>query len=172
VVETRQSSNQTLFDEVVVQHGAALRRLCAGYERSAALRDELLQEILLALWRSLPSFRGDASLRTWTYRIAHNVATTHVHRALRAPKSAEGHGEGDAIEAGGPDVELEEARRLERLRRAIASLEPLNRQIILLYLEELPQNEIADITGLSRDNVSTRVGRIKQTLARKLERTP
>lgn len=158
---------KAVFGEIVEQHGEALSRLCGGYEREPAKREELMQEILLALWRSLERFRGDASLRTWTYRVAHNVATRHVHRAVRQPRTSAVSAE---TEAGARCVErdVEDAERLERLRTAIRELAPLDRQIVLLYLEEIPQADIADITGITTTNVATRIGRIKERLAKRM----
>jgi RNA polymerase sigma-70 factor (ECF subfamily) len=131
-------------------------------------QEELMQEIWLALWRALPTFRGDSSLRTWMYRVAHNVAVTHVHRAKRQPATSPDLG----VEVAGagitPDATVEGTRRLEQLRAAIRELKPIDRQIILLYLEQIPQAEIAEITGLSTTNVATRVGRIKAELTRAL----
>jgi RNA polymerase sigma-70 factor, ECF subfamily len=160
------SRQRELFEELIAQHGAALSRLCGGYEREPAKREELMQEILLALWRALAAFRGDASLRTWMYRVAHNVATTHAHRARREPRT--GASDEPVTSDESPHASLQDAQRLRRLRSAMQTLRPVDRQIILLYLEEIPQAEIADITGLSTTNVATRVGRIKADLSRVL----
>ena len=153
------------FDEIVAQHGAALTRLCGGYEREPAMREELMQEILLALWRALERFRGEASLRTWMYRVAHNVATTHCHRARREPPTTE---VVDEFSGESPHTHVETSQRLAQLHAAIHTLGHLDRQLVLLYLEEIPQAEIADITGITVTNVATRLGRIKEQLARAL----
>lgn len=169
------SRQRTLFGEIIAQHGDALARLCGGYERGAAQREELLQEIFLALWRSLATYRGDASLRTWMYRVAHNVATTHIHRAKRRPKTSGDAPSGDrpALAATDtPDTIVEQTQQLKRLHQAIHALRPLDRQLILLTLEELPQADIAAITGLSASNVSTRVGRIKAKLTAAMRSQP
>ncbi len=155
-----------LFQEVMADHGPALRRLCGGYERNEALRHELEQEVLLNLWRALPGFRGDASLRTWMYRVAHNTATRHVSRAARTPRPTvdEARLEQKPSAAPPPDEALAQADARARLQDSIGRLGALDRQIILLYLEDVPQTEIAEITGLSQANVSTRVHRIRARL--------
>jgi RNA polymerase sigma-70 factor (ECF subfamily) len=132
-----------------------------------------MQEILLALWRSLESFRGDASLRTWMYRVAHNVAATHIHRAKRKP-AIEPRMTESASTDGALDASLDDARRIDRLRDAIQTLGPLDRQLILLHLEKIPHSEIAQVTGLTATNVGTRIGRIRETLAQLMntKRTP
>src|SRR5262245_44890861 len=65
------------------RHAPALGRLARHYEADPEARRDLEQEILAALWRALPSFRGECAERTWVYRVAHNVAATHVARAIR-----------------------------------------------------------------------------------------
>jgi len=77
------AGQEGLFDSIVAQYAAPMARLARAHESDAALQQDLLQEIYLALWRSLPAFRNRCSLRTWIYRVAHNVAATHVLRAKR-----------------------------------------------------------------------------------------
>src|SRR6476660_4164624 len=105
-----------------------IRRLCAAYAFSAADREDLFQDIFLAVWRALPGFRGDSSTRTWLYRIAHNVALTWQTRDRRR-QSRETPLETD-VEGGG-QLEL---RRLA-LKRAIAGMSPADRTLTLLWLE-------------------------------------
>lgn len=83
-------NRQAIFDEVIDTHGPALWRLTAGYARQHADRNDLYQEILLAVWRALPSFRGDASLRTFVLRIGHNRGLTFRARSgLRSGREQE-----------------------------------------------------------------------------------
>ena len=76
---------ERLYTDVAAEYGAALERLARAYERDADVRRDLLQEIHVALWRSLARFDGRCSMRTWVYRVAHNIATSRV---IRAKKSA------------------------------------------------------------------------------------
>ncbi len=163
------SQQHALFAEVINTWQPALKRLCAGYEFDPDRQRDLLQEILLVVWRALPSFRGKSSLRTWMYRVAHNVAATHSSRSAREPAlKGAGRPEDLSTVEHNPEVDVDRHRTLVRLRTAIRQLGSLDRQIILLFLEELPQQEIAEITGLSRDNISTRVHRVKSTLAQQV----
>ncbi len=158
-----QSSDQAqIFQEILRIHSASLSRLCAVYERSLPEQKDLMQEILLAIWKSLSHFRGDSSLRTWIFRVAHNVAITHVGRAQRKPQSTDSGIE--THDSGSWEFTIEQTRKLDIMRKEIALLKPLDRQVILLYLEDIPQAEIAEITGLSITNVSTRLHRIKSQL--------
>jgi len=161
---------EALFRQIVDDHGRAIARLCAGYQRDDARRSDLEQEILLNVWRALPSFRGDASLRTWMYRVAHNVATRHVTRAAREPKTTTDERTPEQAAPASLDQDVDRARAQQHLRALIAELKPLDRQLILLYLEDVAQPDIAEITGLTQANVSTRIHRIKTTLAERMTR--
>lgn len=158
------SNEEQAYRELIKAYHAPLQRLCGGYENDVARREELYQEILLALWRALPSFRGDASERTFVFRVAHNVAASHVRRIIRTPR--EGAQLSDEFEAPGADADerLDARGRVEKLLEAIRYLPTLDRQIIMLYLEELPQQEIASVLGLSPSNVSTRLLRARKRL--------
>ena len=156
------------YAKVARTFGAALERLAGGYERDADARRDLLQDIHVALWRSLARYDGRCSLRTWVYRVAHNTA---ISRAVRpranAPTLVAIDDDLDSLaEAAGSDEGLDRRRALDRLYALIQRLRPLDRQVMLLYLEEEDAASIAEITGLSVANVSTKVHRIKQILVR------
>jgi RNA polymerase sigma-70 factor (ECF subfamily) len=158
------------YHQVVAAYGRELARFVAGYERNPAKRKELLQDVHVALWQSLAGFRGQCSLRTWAFRVAHNVGATHVRRNVRIVErhcvSLDDEPQVLASDAGIDAVE----RRidLERVYRLIYRLAPLDREVMLLYLEDLDAANIGEITGLSAGNVATRVHRIKALLATQL----
>lgn len=156
------------YAEMMAEFGAAIARLTHGYEADPDHRRDLQQEIHLALWRSLASFDQRCSLRTWVYRVAHNTALTYVTRRRRMrPRDLYTL---EAIEemAAAHDVEATTGRdqALEHVYRLIGLLRPLDRQLILLYLEDMDAESIAGITGLSSANVATRIHRIKTLLMR------
>lgn len=158
------SRRDRLYDEAVATHGPALARLARAYEADGELCRDLQQDIHVALWRSLETFDERCSLRTWVYRVAHNVACTHVVRAKRGV----GLVSLDELELPAQaDDEAHADRRiaLERLLKLIHRLAPLERQVILLYLEGMDNGAIAEITGLSSANLNTKVHRIKKILA-------
>ncbi len=134
-----------------------MRRLCGAYAARAADRDDLFQEIFLAVWRALPAFRGDASVRTWLYRIAHNVALTWQARQRRRDAQETSLSE-DA--AAGSEMDL---RRLE-LKRAVARMPPADRTLVLLWLEGLSAAEIEEVTGVKAATVAVRLSRIRRAL--------
>ncbi len=162
------SRQDELYREAAVAHDAALRRLARGFEPDADKCRDLLQEIHLALWRSFSRFDGRCSLRTWVYRVAQNVATSKVlRRRAGAPRLVDLDAIAfDAADPGGedPDHALDRERALGQLYRLIHQLKPMDRQVMLLYLEDLDASTIGDITDLSPVNVATKVHRIKQIL--------
>ena len=161
------------YAEAAAAFGPALERLARAYERDPDKRRDLLQEIHIALWRSLARFDGRCSLRTWVYRVAHNTATSKVLRPqTNAPSIVALDDSLESIAEASAEEVLDRRRALERLHDLIAQLKPLDRQVMLLYLEQLDAASIAEITGLSAANVATKVRRIKQLLIQRFhERT-
>jgi RNA polymerase sigma-70 factor (ECF subfamily) len=162
------SPQDAVYAEAVAAYGPALDRLARAYEPQSDRRLDLLQEIHVALWRSFASFDRRCSLRTWVYRVAHNVAISEVTRRRgRTPEFV-------ALEEIEPlpdpfdhEQALDHRRALDRILALIHRLDPLDRQVILLYLEGLDAASIAEITGFSSGNVATKVHRIKTLLARR-----
>jgi RNA polymerase sigma-70 factor (ECF subfamily) len=165
----RPAGQDQRYAEAVAAFGPALERLALAYERDPDKRRDLLQEIHVALWRSFARFDGRCSTRTWVYRVAHNIATSKVLRTRRnAPDLVALDDDIDPIAtAAGEEAVLDRRRALERLHDLISRLRPLDRQVMLLYLEEVDAASIAEITGLSAANVATKVRRIKQLLIRR-----
>ena len=163
-------TNDEWYEEARALCGAALQRMARGYEADPERCRDLLQEIHLELWRSLRLYDERCGLRTWVFRVAHNVAASHIVRERRTRSRLV---ELEALEAlpGSVDGEGAAARRhavgqlLERIHR----LKPLDRQVILLYLEGEAAGAIAEITGISPSNVAVRIHRIKKLLHREPE---
>ena len=164
-------SQQERYAEAAHTFGGALERLAAAYERDPDGRRDLLQDIHVALWRSLARFDSRCSLRTWVYRVAHNTAISRVVRPQAAAPTIlaldDLHSLADEVDR---EQGLDRRRALERLHELIRRLKPLDRQVMLLYLEEEDAASIAEITGLSVANVSTKVHRIKQILVRQFHK--
>lgn len=156
-----------VFQRIVAQYSGSLRRTCRGYEREAERQEELLQEVWLALWTALPRFEGRSSLRTWVYRVAHNTAVKHIHRQVRTPQGAEIDVETLGQQLQNVEARLDRHRARQMLADLIRKLPAADRQLMLLYLEGLTGAEIAEITGFSPSNVTTRLSRIRTALGRK-----
>jgi RNA polymerase sigma-70 factor (ECF subfamily) len=154
------------FRRILVEYGPALRRLANSYEADAALREDLLQEILLALWKAIPRFRGDSSERTWLYRIAHNTAITAIvswtrRRRIESPLPA-GHDPSSSAET--PEHRIAQQQEREALFQAIRELPLTDRQVITLHLDGLSYAEIEQVTDLSQSAIATRLSRIRSRL--------
>jgi RNA polymerase sigma-70 factor, ECF subfamily len=153
-----------LYEQAAAEFGAALARLARGYESDLEKRRDLLQEIHLALWRSLEGFGGLCSLRTWVYRVAHNTATSYAIAQRRArPQLLLSLEEVEPLHV---PSDSDRQMALTQLMALIQRLKPLDRQIILCWLDGMDAAEISDLTGLSPGNVATKIHRVKNILAR------
>ncbi len=161
--DVRQDS---LYEQAADAYGSALDRLARAYELDPDARRDLLQEIHLQLWRSFESFDQRCSLRTWVYRIAHNVATGHVIRQSRVRNKLVSIENIEAMAGSDHELAASQTQALERLSKLILRLKPLDRQIIVSYLEGMEASSIGEITGLSAANIAVKVHRIKSILKR------
>jgi RNA polymerase sigma-70 factor (ECF subfamily) len=163
---TARFGQDQLYREAAAAHGAALQRLAGATEANAERRRDLLQDMHVALWRSFAGFDGRCALRTWVYRVAHNVAASHVNRERSAHKRTAALADIEHL-ADGQDIAgaLERTDAIARLNRLIAKLKTPDRQVLMLYLEDLDAAAIAEITGLSPGAVATRISRLKAQLA-------
>jgi RNA polymerase sigma-70 factor (ECF subfamily) len=147
---------------ILEQYGDMLVRVAAGYTDNPLDRDDLVQEILIALWRAMPSFRGKSSEKTFILRIAHNrgisYSVRHKRRATDAPL--------DAITDPRPDAEASLVARQEHdhLLSMIRRLPEHHRQAVMLQLEGLSRSEIAQIQGTTENNVGVRLTRAQHAL--------
>jgi RNA polymerase sigma-70 factor (ECF subfamily) len=150
------------------EHDRALGRLAASYERDPSRRQDLVQDIWLAVWLALPGFRGECSERTFVFRIAHNRAVSHVDHFHR--RQADTLDEDAPLASPGPDPEhsLSMQQRHDRLRAAVQALPIGLRQVVVLTLEGLSNADVAEITGITENNVAVRLTRARAALSRLL----
>ena len=154
------------FRRLLDAHAGVLWRIAGAYARSRPDREDLYQEVLLHVWRALPSFRGEARERTWLTRIAFNVALGVVRKdAVRATVDAPLAVEAAAADGPDPAAHATRADALGRLYDALARLPEIDRAVIVLTLDEQPHAEIAEALGLSVSNVAVRLHRAKARLA-------
>lgn len=156
----------TLYYEAADQFAHAMQRLARVTEANAERRSDLLQDMHFHLWKSLASFDGRCSLKTWVYRVIHNVAASHVDRERRRPVEGVDFSQ---IEQMPSPIDLsgliERDDALTKLHAWIRKLKSTDRQIMTLYLEELSAEEISDVTGFKPGAIATRVSRLKSKLA-------
>jgi RNA polymerase sigma factor (sigma-70 family) len=152
--------NKAYFVEMVQRHAGIIYKICNLYA-SPEEREDLKQEIIFQLWKSFPNFKGNAGFHSWMYRVSLNTALL----GLRARKikytslSERDTAIPDQREEGG---ELES--RIGQLYQHISKLNDLDKSIIFLYLERCSYDEISEITGISKANVSVRLVRIREKL--------
>jgi RNA polymerase sigma-70 factor (ECF subfamily) len=157
------------FSELLACHSGIVFKVANAYARGSEDRADLAQEIAAQLWRAWPAYDPTRSATTWMYRIALNVAISHVRsNSLRLRHDAVPLDDAlhDIADGNARDPEAEQQLRL--LQQFIARQAPLDRALLLLYLEERHQREIADILGISESNVSTKIGRLKQRIRNEL----
>jgi RNA polymerase sigma-70 factor (ECF subfamily) len=157
------------YEEASRNFGAALERLARGYEADADKRRDLLQEIHLELWRSFKNFDSRCSLRTWVYRVASNTGATYVvrQRRLKLNHLADLEEIENAADHYDHAAGAEQNLVLEKLLQLIHRLKPIDRQVMLLYLEDMDSASIGEITGISPGHVKTKIHRIKTILRRR-----
>lgn len=158
------TDRQEEFRDLLERHRRIVFKVVNTYSRRPDDRADLAQEIASQLWRAFPGYDPQRTFSTWMYRIALNVAISHVrsetHRQRHAvPMDDDLH---DIVDENGADHEADE--RVRALHRFIGQLEPINRALLLLYLEDRSTREIADILGISETNVSTKISRLKQRI--------
>lgn len=167
-----QTTSVMNFEALLREYEPALRRLAAAYEPDVHEREDLLQDIAFALWRALPSFRGDSSARTFVYRIAHNRAISHRLSGHRRQRMVElGTDDADVADSRpSAEAQIERTERTATLMDAVRALTPALRQTVVLSLEGLSHAEIADVLGTTQATVAVRLTRARSTLASLLQR--
>jgi RNA polymerase sigma-70 factor (ECF subfamily) len=156
------------FERLLEQYGPAIRRLAFVYAGNAADAEDLWQEIWLGVWRALPGFRGDCSERTFVFRIGHNRGLTF--RARRRPIGYELDAASEVADPRAtPDAVAEGSATWQLVVTAVRALPPALRQVVVLRLEGLGNQEIAQVTGLTENNVAVRLNRARGRLKAALD---
>lgn len=166
--DARGESRDDRCVRMLTEHGAAIQRLAGSYERDPARRQDLVQDVWLAVWQALPRFRDDCSERTFVYRIAHNRAVSHIEHWQR--RRTDPLDDDAPLAAAGPDPEhrMSQQQRRERLQAAVLGLPLGLRQVVVLTLEGLSNAEVAEVVGISDNNVAVRLTRARAELTRRL----
>lgn len=152
------------FLEQLEKHKAILYKVANAYCHRREDRGDLIQEIVIELWRSFERFDSRAAFSTWMHRIAMNVAISFYRGESRRIRDALPIEEFGMDLTAADSVMEAQSEDLQALHQMISKLDEINRALILLYLEGYPQEEIADMVGISASNVATRINRIKQKL--------
>lgn len=148
-----------LFDRTVADHDQMIRRICLGYAHTPQDLEDLYQEVLINIWNGLPSFREESTMRTWVYRVALNSCVSSLRLRGRAPSFAS---LDDVIVV--PDDSQEKRESIKELYECIATLNPVDKAIVMMWLDGYSYDEIAEVVGLRRNAVATRLHRAKSRL--------
>jgi RNA polymerase sigma-70 factor, ECF subfamily len=154
------AANDQGFVSALEAHKKILYKVAASYCDNAADRQELMQEMAIALWRSFPRFDGRSKLSTWMYRVALNVALSFVRRSRQRTRHTVALDEA-VLEIAAVATDDDNQRVIAAL---LGRLEPLDRALVLLYLEGHDHDTIGEILGISTSNVATKINRIKERL--------
>ena len=148
------------FVNLINEHQGLIHKVCIMYENDREVRNDLFQEIVLQLWKSFPTFRGEAKITTWMYRIALNTAISGFRKETRKIVTEDLQEVHFNISETGDDSE----ENLQKLKWAIHQLNEIDRAMVMMALEEVPYEDIAETIGISQNNVRVRMNRIREKL--------
>ncbi len=157
------------FEQIVADYGPLISRIAMSYEADPGLRQDLVQQVFLAIWQALPGFRGESSLKTFVAKIAQNRSISHVVKRVREPPVAP-LDELAAVERSTPEDNVNSSRERQLLLRATQDLPLPQRQVIVLVLEGFDYAEIAEMLEIPANALALRLTRAKTALKSILER--
>lgn len=159
--------NKTDFISIIRGNEGLIYKVAKLYTNNKEDEQDLYQDIIYQLWKSFESFRNESKITTWMYRIALNTSIAYLNKEKRKRK----HSAIDEVFTNAiTDTDTAEEERIEILYAHVRNLNPVEKAIVLLYLEGRSYEEISGITGLSVSNVGTRLGRIKQKLSSQIKK--
>jgi RNA polymerase sigma-70 factor (ECF subfamily) len=149
------------FVNLINENQGLIHKVCMMYTNDRDSRNDLFQEIVLQLWRSFPTFRGEAKITTWMYRIALNTAISGLRKQGRSIKTEDIREKHFNFSDDNDDT-LEE--NYQKLQWAIRQLTEIERAMIMMALDEIPYDEIAETIGITQNNVRVRMNRIREKI--------
>lgn len=161
------SAQEKSFIDLINEHQGLIHKVCILYETDRDIRNDLFQEIVLQLWKSIHTFRGDAKITTWMYRIALNTAISGLRKQKRGLQTQELEERHFNIS---DHISDNKEENIQQLHRCIRQLSEIERAMIMMALDEVPYEEIAETIGITQNNVRVRMNRIREKL-RKLMNT-
>jgi RNA polymerase sigma-70 factor, ECF subfamily len=157
---------QVVFKGWLQEHAGLVYKVARAFAPAEADRQDLIQEILLQMWCSLPRFEGKAKASTWIYRVALNTALAWrrketKHRATQTPVIDIETLPGSQVDSA---QQLHQQEVVERLYAAIQQLPKADAALVLLYLDDLSYHEMADVLGISENHVGVKLNRARKAL--------
>jgi RNA polymerase sigma factor (sigma-70 family) len=159
-LKTHIVDKEALFKDIFKANSKKIYHLCYGYTGDEDAANDLMQETFMKVWQNLDKFRNQALISTWIYRIAVNTCLSYLRVEKRQGKDEIT----DTIIETQPEVISEKNDQIAQLYKCIAKLDENERLIITMFLDEVPYNEIAEISGISEGNLRVKIHRIKAKL--------
>lgn len=149
------------FEVLINENNGIIWKICRMYQQDEDDQKDLYQEIVLQIWKTLPRFRGESKISTWIYRVALNMAISGFRKNKRQP----GHERIDErVLTMADENDRNKQEMIKLLYRAIEKLSAIEKAMILLYLDQKPYNEIAEIMGITQNNLRVKMNRTREKL--------
>lgn len=155
------------FSQVINDNQGLIIKISRMYTNTLEDEQDLFQEIVLQLWRSYDSFKGQSKISTWMYRVALNTAITLFRKKTKSPKTDELQ---DFHYQHSEDFDYEKQNQISTLYRVIKMLPNVERAIVMMYLDDLPYREISENLGISEVNARVKMNRLKKVLKNLMEK--
>lgn len=156
----RQENRQIVFEQLFIEYRDKVYRLCYSYTRNQTLSEDLVQECFSKAWQHFPDFENRSDIGTWIYRIAANTCLMHLRKSTKSILEYKEIVQSSILEETNDEIE----ERSSVLFNAINQLEEMDRLIISMVLEDIPQKQIGEVLGINENNVNIKVYRIKKKL--------
>lgn len=157
--DNARASLERRFADIMRDYDSMVMRICFGYSRTAAEFADLHQDALINIWQGLPGFKGDSSLKTWIYRVTLNTCVSTVRSERRRVTQTALDDFYNLV-----DEDADRRRLVSEMHDCISKLTPVDKAIMLLWLDDFSYDEIAATVGLGRNTVASRLRRAKEKL--------
>ena len=160
------------FNSIVSENSDRIRNICRYYNSNVEDQKDMYQEVLVNIWKSLDSFRGDSAMSTWVYRVAVNTSLTFTGKAFRHMKlmiNGDASSLNSIIDDNDLKEKLAEETMIDRMQVELNQLSVIDKALISLMLEGLSMKEISEVIGITEPNVKVKIHRVKTQLKDKLK---
>ncbi|MCP2037787.1 RNA polymerase sigma factor [Chryseobacterium sp. HSC-36S06] len=161
------SAKEQEFSKLIKDNQGLIIKVSRLYTNSLEDEQDLFQEIVLQLWRSYDSFKGQSKISTWMYRVALNTAITLFRKKTKSPQTDELM---DFHQKGFLEDDDEKHQQISLLYKVVKMLPHVERAIVMMYLDDLPYRDISENLGITEVNARVKMNRLKKTLKELMEK--